>query len=63
MYDSSMKHKWDNKSVLDYAKEEGRRMVAIELIKEGSSIDFIAKVTKLPIAEIEKLIASVKREN
>ncbi|CAN5136556.1 Rpn family recombination-promoting nuclease/putative transposase [soil metagenome] len=24
MYDSSMKHKWDNKNVLDYAKKEGK---------------------------------------
>ncbi len=28
---------------------------AIELLKEGSSVEFVAKVTKLPIREIEKL--------
>lgn len=25
MYDTSLKRKWDNKAILDYAKEEGRQ--------------------------------------
>jgi hypothetical protein len=63
MYDSSMKYKWDNKNVLDYAVEEAKkkakletlRDVARELKKEGLSIDFIAKTTSRSLEEIEKL--------
>ena len=71
MYDSSMKYKWDNKNVLDYALKEGlqqgieqgklegelekARDIARELRKEGLGIDFIARTTKLSSEEIEKL--------
>jgi len=63
MYDSSMKYKWDNKNVLDYAIKEGfekgkleeAREIARELKKEGLAIEFIAKTTKLSVEEIEKL--------
>lgn len=75
MYDSSMKYKWDNKNVLDYAVEEAKkegklegkiegklegkleeaREIARELKKEGLTVEFIAKTTKLSIEEIEKL--------
>ena len=71
MYDSSMKYKWDNKNVLDYAIKEGfeqglekgiekgkleeAREIAHELKKEGLAIEFIAKTTKLSFEEIEKL--------
>jgi len=67
MYDSSLKRKWDNQNVLDYALKEGMekgielgkleeaKIIARELKKEGSSIEFIAKTTKLSIEEIEKL--------
>jgi len=67
MYDSSMKYKWDNKNVLDYALKEGREQgieqgehkkaleIARKLKKEGLTIEFIAKTTKLPIQEIEQL--------
>jgi predicted transposase/invertase (TIGR01784 family) len=71
MYDSSMKHKWDNKNVLDYAIEEAKskgklegkiegkleeaRKIARELKKEGLTVEFIAKTTKLSNEEIEKL--------
>jgi predicted transposase/invertase (TIGR01784 family) len=63
MYDSSMKHKWDNKNVVDYAREEGKlegkleeaRKIARELRKEGLAIEFIAKTTGLSIEEIEGL--------
>jgi len=67
MYDRSLKYKWDNKNVLDYALKEGRERgleqgahqkaveIACELKKEGLAIEFIAKTTKLSIEEIEKL--------
>ncbi|SHN25360.1 Rpn family recombination-promoting nuclease/putative transposase [Mucilaginibacter sp. OK098] len=59
MYDSSMKYKWDNKNVLDYALKEAKleeaRAIARELKKEGLDIAFIARTTKLAIEEIEKL--------
>ena len=67
LYDSSLKRKWDNKNVLDYAiKEgeikgraegitEGKLEVAAEMRKEGMPIAQIAKITKLSIEEIEKL--------
>jgi len=75
MYDSSLKYKWDNQNVLDYAKKEGikegkkegkkegieigeyKKTIAIarELKKEGLSIEFIAKTTKLSLKEIEVL--------
>jgi predicted transposase/invertase (TIGR01784 family) len=63
MYDSSLKHKWDNKNVLDYAVNEAKlegkleeaRKIARELKKEGLAVEFIAKTTELSIEEIEKL--------
>ncbi|HZY36758.1 MAG TPA: hypothetical protein VFE53_08930 [Mucilaginibacter sp.] len=67
MYDSSMKYKWDNKNVVDYAVEEAKkeakqegeleafRKVARKLKREGLSIEFIAETTSLSIEEIEKL--------
>ena len=65
-----MRKKWENKGLqkgiqkgfLDgkqIGRQEGRQEAimdtAIELLKEGSSVEFVAKVTKLPIREIEKL--------
>jgi predicted transposase/invertase (TIGR01784 family) len=70
MYDSSLKHKWDNKNVLDYAvstaeakvREEERKKafeekkaIAREMKKDGLPIAQISKFTKLSIEEIEKL--------
>ena len=67
MYDSSLKYKWDNKNMLDYAvstaeakgiekgKHEEALAIARELKKEGLAIEFIAKTTKLSIEEIESL--------
>ncbi|TFF34119.1 Rpn family recombination-promoting nuclease/putative transposase [Mucilaginibacter psychrotolerans] len=59
MYDSSLKYKWDNQNVLEYAVKEAKHNEALdiarELKKEGLAIDFIAKTTKLAIEEIEKL--------
>jgi predicted transposase/invertase (TIGR01784 family) len=63
MYDNSMKYKWDNQNVLDYAvttavkEAEHKNTVAIarELKKEGLTVEFIAKTTKLSIDEIKDL--------
>jgi hypothetical protein len=59
MYDSSMKYKWDNKNVLDYAVKEAKleedREIAREMKKEGLPLAQISKFTKLSIDEIEKL--------
>ncbi len=71
MYDSSLKYKWDNKNVLDYAvstaeakgiakgiekgKLEEAIAIALEMKKEGLPLIQISKFTKLPIEEIEKL--------
>jgi predicted transposase/invertase (TIGR01784 family) len=71
MYDSSLKRKWDNKNVLDYALKEGMEigiekgklegkieealMIAREMKKDGLPFAQIAKFTKLSIEEIERL--------
>jgi len=63
MYDTSLKRKWDNKAVLDYAVNEAakeakqveKREIAREMKKDGISVEQIAKFTKLSIKEIEKL--------
>ena len=67
MYDSSMKYKWDNKNVLDYALKEGMekgklegkleeaKEIALEMKKDGLPFEQISKFTKLTIEEIEKL--------
>ncbi|MDR3695028.1 PD-(D/E)XK nuclease family transposase [Mucilaginibacter sp.] len=63
MYDRSLKYKWDNKNVLDYALKEGIEKgrheealnIARELKKDRLATEFIAKTTKLSIEEIENL--------
>lgn len=63
MYDTSLKRKWDNKAVLDYAvneaakeaKQEEKMEIAREMKKDGISVEQIAKFTKLSIEKIEKL--------
>ncbi len=67
MYDSSLKYKWDNKNVIDYAKEEARGegreqgahekaiYVALEMKKENFPFEQIAKFTGLSIDEIKRL--------
>jgi predicted transposase/invertase (TIGR01784 family) len=63
MYDSSLKHKWDNKNVLDYALKEGIEKgrheealtIAREMKKDGLPLAQISKFTKLSVEEIEKL--------
>jgi len=59
MYDSSMKYKWDNKNVLDYALQEERKKtqknIAREMIKSGVPHEQISKFTQLSIEEIKAL--------
>ncbi len=67
MYDSSLKYRWGNKAVLDYAIQESREQgreegehkktitIARELKKKDLSIEFIAKITGLSVEEIKKL--------
>ena len=67
MYDSSLKYKWDNKNVVDYARQEGIEKgiekgkheeaitIAKEMKKDGLPLVQISKFTKLSIEEIEKL--------
>lgn len=59
MYNSALKHKWDNQNVLDYAiktaKEEERTKIILELKKMGMPAKDIAKVVGLSINEIEQL--------
>jgi len=66
MYDSNLKAKWDYENSIAFAEEkaEERGMergehkkaldIARELKKDGSTNEFIAKITKLSIEEIEK---------
>ena len=63
MYDSSLKYKWDNKNVVDYARQEGIEKgkheealtIAKEMKMDGLPPSQISKFTKLSIEEIEKL--------
>ncbi|MBB6129268.1 Rpn family recombination-promoting nuclease/putative transposase [Mucilaginibacter lappiensis] len=63
MYDSSLKSKWDNKNVMDYAKQEakvegiqvGIRQTAQKMKKNGIEIKLIANITGLSIDEIDQL--------
>jgi len=67
MHNSSLKSKWDNKNVFDYAvkeaelegKLEGKlekaKEIARDLKKEGMHLAQIEKFTRLSIEEIEKL--------
>ena len=58
MYNSNLKARWDYENSIAFAKEEAKHKKALEIARElkkdGSSIEFIVKVTKLSI-EIEKL--------
>jgi predicted transposase/invertase (TIGR01784 family) len=63
MYDSSLKYKWDNKNVIDYARQEGMEKgkreealtIAREMKMDGLPLAQISKFTKLSAEEIEKL--------
>lgn len=63
MYDNSLKYKWDNENVLDYAVKEAKaealkeaqKNIALEMKKAGLHVADIAKFTKLSIEDIEQL--------
>ncbi|MGN7203484.1 Rpn family recombination-promoting nuclease/putative transposase [Pedobacter sp. SAFR-022] len=71
MYDQSLKYKWDNESVLEYAVSTAKELgmaeglaegehkkaldIALKMKKEGFPIDQIAKFTDLSTEEIEQL--------
>jgi len=67
MYDSSLKYRWDNKNVMDYAVKEAEekgiekrkieeaKELARETKKDGLPVNQISKFTKLSIEEIDKL--------
>ena len=40
-------------------REEGHREIAYELLQENLSLDFISKVTKLSIEEIEEMKCTI----
>ena len=71
MYNTSLKRKWDNKNIMDYAVAEGEARgealgeqrgkhqkaieMALAMLADGAAIDKIAKYTKLTVQEIESL--------
>jgi predicted transposase YdaD len=70
MYNTSLKHKWDNKNVMDYAVAqaelkaterertkalEEKKEIAREMLAENEPIEKIARYTKLSIEEIQAL--------
>ncbi|NGM65789.1 PD-(D/E)XK nuclease family transposase [Sphingobacterium sp. SGR-19] len=70
MYDVSLKRKWDNKVVLDYARQEGEEKArkeertkaeaeklkyALNLKKRGLAVEDIAEDLGLTVEQVEKL--------
>ena len=49
-------NEWKNEGI-DEGKKEGKKEVAFAMLQEGFSLKLIEKITKLPLAEIEKLEA------
>jgi len=47
-------------TIAEQLQAEGKKQVALELINEGLTVEFIAKVTKLPLAEVQKLKDELK---
>ncbi len=53
---------WEERGIKkgkEEGKEEGKKEVALELLKEGSSVAFVARVTRLSQKEIEELRKSL----
>lgn len=50
-------------TAIDKGKREKAIEVAKEALKEGASIDFVAKITKLTKVEIEKLVRGEELDN
>lgn len=56
---------WERRAKQEGKKEgirEGKLNTARELIKRGISIEIIAASTQLPVEEIEKLAATIQKE-
>ena len=56
---------WEEKGIekgIEKGKRAEKRKIALEMLKEGSSVDFVAKVTKLDIDEIEEMKAQLKEQ-
>ena len=49
---------WEERG-MKKGKEEGKKEIALELLKEGSSVAFVAKVTRLSQKEIKELRKSL----
>jgi predicted transposase/invertase (TIGR01784 family) len=71
MYDSSMKHKWDNKNVLDYANKEGKEagieekshaVVENLIVKLGLSDEQAADVAVVSVEYVAKVRAELKKK-
>src|SRR5699024_11883 len=45
---------WEERG-MKKGKEEGKKEIALELLKEGSSVEFVAKVTRLDAEEVKEL--------
>lgn len=55
LYEMRKKAQLDEQSALDYAETRGRNTVALNMLKEGLEVSFIAKLTGLTETEIEDL--------
>jgi len=59
MYRTAQQRAWDNYSIIEYAKEEGReeekKAMVLEMLKSGIDITVIATCSKLSIEEIVAL--------
>lgn len=56
---------WEEKGIekgIEKGKRAEKRKIALEMLKEGSSVDFVAKVTKLDIDEIEEMKVQLKEQ-
>ena len=71
MYDSSLKRKWDNKNVLDYAvqeaRQEGRQEEQVKVIKNlivqlGLSDEQAAGVAEVSIDLVKKIRADLNKK-
>ncbi len=67
MYDSSLKYKWDNKNVLDYALKEAREEEQIKIIKNlivqlGLSDEQAAGITEVSVDLVKKIRAGLNKQ-
>ena len=71
MYDSSLKYKWDNKNVLDYAlkeaREEAREEEQVKIIKNlivqlGLSDEQAAGITEVSVDLVKKIRAGLNKQ-